>query len=127
MGHSHVRFGLNGTRSLIEPSNKRPHDNITIYISVKYLKIPFRGFLDAVAIAIYILISISTPAGSDKFVSASMTFGVGPYTSINRLCVRISNCSRDDLSIKDERFTVNFAISVGRGTGPIGIRSEERR
>src|SRR3989344_8797611 len=32
--------------------------------------------------------------------------------------MRISNCSRESLSINAARFTVYFLISIGRGTGP---------
>ena len=35
-----------------------------------------------------------------------------------RLCVRVSNCSRDFLSICGERFTVYLRIRVGSGIGP---------
>src|SRR5579871_22269 len=66
----------------------------------------------------YNLISISTPEGRFSRVSASTVFGVGSTISIRRLCVRISNCSRESLSIKGERSTVYFTISVGSGTGP---------
>src|SRR5665213_2156202 len=38
--------------------------------------------------------------------------------SSTRLCVRISNCSRDFLSTCGERSTVNFSILVGSGIGP---------
>ena len=55
-----------------------------------------------------------TPDGSERFVSASTTFGPGFMISITRLCVRISNCSRASLCTKVERLTVYFLISVGR-------------
>ncbi len=51
-------------------------------------------------------------------MSASTVFGVGSMMSISRLCVRISNCSRESLSMNGDRSTVYFAISVGSGTGP---------
>ncbi len=35
-----------------------------------------------------------------------------------RLCVRISNCSRESLSMNGERITVYLLILVGSGTGP---------
>ena len=38
--------------------------------------------------------------------------------SSTRLCVRISNCSRDFLSMCGERLTVNFSMRVGSGIGP---------
>jgi hypothetical protein len=38
--------------------------------------------------------------------------------SSTRLCVRISNCSRDFLSMCGERRTVNFSSLVGSGMGP---------
>src|SRR3954471_23006842 len=52
------------------------------------------------------LISTSTPAGSSSFISASTVWLVGSKMSSSRLCVRISNCSRDFLSTCGERFTV---------------------
>src|SRR5215217_8077977 len=38
--------------------------------------------------------------------------------SIRRLCVRISNCSRDFLSTWGERSTVHLFLEVGSGIGP---------
>src|ERR671910_2180363 len=38
--------------------------------------------------------------------------------SISRLCVLISNCSRDFLSTCGERSTVHLLIDVGSGIGP---------
>src|SRR5271155_2500542 len=38
--------------------------------------------------------------------------------SIRRLCVRISKCSRESLSLNGERMTQYTFFSVGRGTGP---------
>src|SRR5215218_1130432 len=51
-------------------------------------------------------ISMSTPAGrwSSRW-SESTVFGVGWWMSISRLCVRISKCSRESLSLKGERIT----------------------
>ena len=43
------------------------------------------------------LISISTPAGSSRLISASTVLGEGFTTSISRLWVRRSNCSRESL------------------------------
>src|SRR5690348_8177564 len=64
------------------------------------------------------LISTSTPGGKSSFISASTVSGVGSRMSINRLCVRISNCSRDFLSTCGDRKTVHRLITVGRGIGP---------
>ncbi len=38
--------------------------------------------------------------------------------SISRLCVRISKCSRESLSLNGERMTQYTLRSVGSGTGP---------
>src|SRR5258707_10345530 len=43
---------------------------------------------------------------------------VGSRMSISRLCVRISNCSRDFLSTCGLRSTVYLFFTVGRGIGP---------
>ena len=43
--------------------------------------------------------------------------------SRSRLCVRISNCSRDFLSTCGERSTVQRLIAVGRSTGPATRRT----
>jgi large subunit ribosomal protein L3 len=67
---------------------------------------------------IYILISMSTPAGSESRIRASTVFEAGSRMSMSRLWVRISNCSRLSLSINGERRTVNFSMRVGSGTGP---------
>src|SRR5215210_2019416 len=64
------------------------------------------------------LISTSTPAARSSFISASTVCGVGSTMSSTRLCVRISNCSRDFLSTCGDRFTVNRSIWVGSGMGP---------
>src|SRR5439155_8546497 len=64
------------------------------------------------------LISTSTPGGRSSFISASTVSGVGSRMSISRLCVRISNCSRDFLSTCGDRSTVQRLIVVGRGIGP---------
>ena len=51
-------------------------------------------------------ISMSTPAGRwSRRWSESTVFGVGWWMSISRLCVRISKCSRESLSLKGERIT----------------------
>src|SRR5437763_826746 len=64
------------------------------------------------------LISTSTPAGRSSFISASTVCGVGSRMSSKRLCVRISNCSRDFLSTSGERSTVYLFFIVGNGIGP---------
>src|SRR5882724_9969522 len=64
------------------------------------------------------LISTSTPGGRSSFISASTVSGVGSRMSISRLCVRISNCSRDFLSTCGDRKTVQRLMVVGRGIGP---------
>src|SRR5690606_12348463 len=66
----------------------------------------------------YCLISTSTPAGSTSFISASTVLALGFVISSRRLCVRLSNCSRDFLSMWGPRRTVHFDISVGSGMGP---------
>src|SRR5260370_32254064 len=66
----------------------------------------------------YSLISTSTPAARSSFISASTVCGVGSTMSSTRLWVRISNCSRDFLSMCGDRSTVNFSILVGSGIGP---------
>lgn len=61
---------------------------------------------------------MSTPDGKSNFINASTVFGVGLTISTRRLCVRISNCSRESLYLCGERITVNSERSVGNGTGP---------
>ena len=61
---------------------------------------------------------MSTPAANCSRRSSSIVCGVGSMTSIRRLCVRISNCSRESLSINGERITVHVLRSVGSGIGP---------
>jgi hypothetical protein len=51
---------------------------------------------------------MSTPAGSCRRISVSTVRDVGLRMSMSRLCVRISNCSRESLSMNGERMTVNF-------------------
>src|SRR5206468_3211719 len=67
------------------------------------------------------LISMSTPAGRSRRISESTVFGVGEWMSISRLCVRISKCSRESLSLNGLRITVNTFFSVGSGTGPVMV------
>src|ERR671923_62078 len=67
------------------------------------------------------LISMSTPAGRSSRISESTVFGVGEWMSISRLCVRISKCSRESLSLNGLRITVNTFFSVGSGTGPVMV------
>src|SRR3989338_8460559 len=69
----------------------------------------------------HIFNSISTPAGKFRFIKASIILGVGDVMSIILLWVRISNCSREVLSIKEDLLTVYLCISVGKGTGPTGF------
>src|SRR3954447_26974428 len=65
------------------------------------------------------LISMSTPAGRwSRRCSESTVFGVGWWMSMSRLCVRISKCSWESLSLNGERMTAYTFFSVGRGTGP---------
>src|SRR5258708_5656695 len=64
------------------------------------------------------LISMFTPLGSERRISASTTLGLGSRMSMLRLCVRISNCSRESLSMNGPRITVYLLISVGSGMGP---------
>ena len=45
---------------------------------------------------------------------------------MRRVCVRISNCSRDFLSTCGERSTVHLFFSVGSGIGPVS-RAPVRR
>src|SRR4051812_7111618 len=60
-----------------------------------------------------------TPAGRwSRRWSESTVFGVGWWMSISRLCVRISKCSRESLSLNGERITQYTFFSVGNGTGP---------
>src|SRR5574344_1525808 len=65
----------------------RIHGTVTIFYST----------LCCDAAPVYCLISTSTPAGSSSFISESITSAVGSRMSIIRLCVLISNCSRDFL------------------------------
>src|SRR5207253_3409217 len=69
----------------------------------------------------YSLISMSTPAGRSSRMSESTVFGVGEWMSIRRLCVRISKCSRESLSLNGERITQYTFFSVGSGTGPVMV------
>src|SRR5947207_8067359 len=61
---------------------------------------------------------MSTPAGRSSRISESTVFGVGSMMSIRRLCVRISNCSRESLYLCGDRMTQYTFFSVGSGTGP---------
>src|SRR6185437_390871 len=70
------------------------------------------------ALAHQSLISMSTPAGRSSRMSESTVFGVGWWMSISRLCVRISKCSRESLSLNGPRMTQYTFFSVGSGTGP---------
>src|SRR3989344_3405187 len=53
-----------------------------------------------------ILRSIPTPLGNSMFVRASIIFPFGLTISSMRLCTRISNCSREFLSMNAPLFTV---------------------
>src|SRR5258708_26924750 len=72
------------------------------------------------------LISMLTPDGRLRRISASTTLGLGSRMSTIRLWVRISNCSRESLSMNGERITVILLISVGSGMGP-AVRAFVRR
>src|SRR3954462_5960196 len=62
---------------------------------------------------------MSTPAGRwSRRWSESTVLGEGWWMSISRLCVRISKCSRESLSLKGLRITTYTFFSVGSGTGP---------
>src|SRR5207248_7809456 len=65
-----------------------------------------------------VLISTSTPADRSSFMRASSVCCVGSRMSSSRLCVRISNCSRDFLSTCGERSTQYLFFIVGNGIGP---------
>src|SRR5574337_130261 len=65
-----------------------------------------------------LLISTSTPADRSSFISASRVCWVGSRMSSRRLWVRISNCSRDFLSVCGDRSTQYLLIFVGSGIGP---------
>src|SRR5690606_17553084 len=78
---------------------------------------PFRISV-AIASSAHSLISMSTPLGRSRRISASTVCGVGLTISINRLCVRISNCSRESLYLCTARRIVMTCRSVGSGIGP---------
>src|SRR5699024_488622 len=67
---------------------------------------------------VYNFISMSTPDGKSRRISESTVCGVGSTMSIKRLCVRISNCSRESLYLCTARNTVKTFLSVGNGIGP---------
>src|SRR3989344_5316387 len=83
-----------------------------------YLANPYDIDTEIIETVYTILISISTPAGTLRLESDSMIFWLGFKISMSRLWTRISNCSRESLWTKVERFTVYFRISVGSGIGP---------
>ena len=64
---------------------------------------------------------MSTPAGRSSRWSESTVFGVGLTMSSNLLCVRISKCSRESLSLCGERMTVYTDRYVGRGIDPLTL------
>src|SRR4051794_16747155 len=82
-----------------------------------YEKCPFQQG-HSCTLKTYALIFTKTPAGTTRRLSASMVRAVGSKMSITRLCVRISNCSRDFLSMCGDRSTVYRSIRVGTGMGP---------
>ena len=62
---------------------------------------------------------MSTPGGKlSPLFNASIVLPVGWRISTSRLCVRISNCSRDLRSMCGERNTVYRSMRVGSGIGP---------
>ena len=63
------------------------------------------------------MISISTPAGRSRLISASTVLGLGLLMSIRRLWVRRSNCSRLSLYLWTARRMVTTSFLVGRGWG----------
>src|SRR4029077_3057625 len=63
------------------------------------------------------LISMLTPLVRLSRMRASTTLGFASRMSRMRLCVRISNCSRESLSMNGERMTVYLLMRVGAGTG----------
>src|SRR5580698_9524251 len=83
--------------------------------AVRNSSLPARGYLCSFPNA---LISTSTPAGRSSFISASTVCCVGSRISSSRLCVRISNCSRDFLSTCGDRSTQYLFFIVGKGIGP---------
>lgn len=68
---------------------------------------------------IYALIFTNTPAGTTNLFNASTVRAFASKISISRLCVRISNCSRDFLSTCGLLNTVYRSTRVGSGTGPL--------
>src|SRR3989344_8534258 len=83
---------------------KPPHAGVLLFITLKAFYTIFTSML--------------TPDGSERLVSASISFGDGERMSTKRLCTLISNCSRAFLCTNEERLTVYFLVSVGRGIGP---------
>ena len=52
-------------------------------------------------------LDLDVDAGGQRVeaLELSIVFGVGWWMSISRLCVRISKCSRESLSLNGERIT----------------------
>ena len=63
------------------------------------------------------MISISTPAGRSRLISASTVLGLGLLMSIRRLWVRRSNCSRLSLYLWTARRMVTTSFLVAGGWG----------
>src|SRR5438105_15763557 len=59
---------------------------------------------------------MSTPAGRFNRMSVSIVLLSGSSTSINRLCVRISKCSCEFLSMNGERFTVKRSPFIDKNS-----------
>src|SRR5208337_4109768 len=109
--HMFARIGEDAGHSDLLRDNARPHDPIPS-LGARFRRAARIPHLP------YSLISTSTPAARSSFINASTVCGVGSTMSRTRLCVLISNCSRDFLSMCGERLTVNFSIFVGSGIGP---------
>jgi len=67
---------------------------------------------------------MSTPDGKSNLINESTVCGVGLMMSIRRLCVRISNCSRESLYLCTARRIVYTVFSVGNGIGPETLAPE---
>src|SRR5438094_215988 len=70
----------------------------------------------------------STDSETERLDAGGGAEARGQRASIRRLCVRISNCSRESLSMREERITQDFSIGVGSGVGgPHGCTQERER
>src|SRR5699024_7982064 len=81
-------------------------------------KIPFVIRLHILYFIYYNFISISTAYGRSNLINESTVCGVGLRMSINRVCVRISNCSLASLYLCGDLRSVKTFLSVGNGIGP---------